>query len=197
MCAIPALTPAFFQPCFLGWGSNKNTNFYRKPPGEQDHRTLYVSLKHLLTTHYEPDTLPRAVAAAAQRLISKGRRPLIFANTEKELVRIFKHLPCARRWSGQRGSAGEEGGGGSALVVTLHAAAQGLNMQHDADCIICRKQPGDRLEQTKISQWSQKSKKLCSTKLAKIMRQFGFFLQVSCDRGTVTFLFKDPTCARI
>jgi hypothetical protein len=129
--------------------SSMLTNFHRKPPGEQDHRTLYVSLKHLLTTHYEPDTLPRAVAAAAQRLISKGRRPLIFANTEKELVRIFKHLPCARRWSGQRGSAGEEEGGGSALVVTLHAAAQGLNMQHAADCIICRPQPGDRLEQMK------------------------------------------------
>jgi 3-methyladenine DNA glycosylase/8-oxoguanine DNA glycosylase len=134
------------------------TNFHRKAPGEQDHRTLYVSLKHLLGTHYEPDTLPRAVAAVAQRLISKGRRPLIFANTEKELARIFKHLPCARRWPGQRATAGEggaEGGGGSkgglgsALVVTIHAAAQGLNMQHDADCIICRPQPGDRLEQMK------------------------------------------------
>lgn len=134
--------------------SSMLTNFHRKTPSKQDHRSLYVSLKHLLTTHYEPDTLPRAVAAAAQRLISKGRRPLIFANTEKELVRIFKHLPCARRWSGQQGGEGEErggggGGGGSALVVTLHAAAQGLNMQHDADCIICRPQPGDRLEQMK------------------------------------------------
>jgi len=150
------------------------TNFQRKSPSERDQRALYVSLKQLLSTHYEPLTLPCAAAAAAQRLICKGRRPLVFANTEKELVRILQHLPNGRRWHGpgapaanvasaKRGGRGRvEGGGGSkdggggggggvgtALVVTIHAASQGLNMQFDADCIVCRPQPGDRLEQIK------------------------------------------------
>ena len=89
----------------------------------------------------------------AQRMIRKGRRPLIFANTEKEAVRILEALPGARRWQGQhkeqekikKDQAGVSAGGaaardGAALVVTIKAAAQGLNLQHEADCIICRPQ---------------------------------------------------------
>ena len=135
------------------------SNFQRKAPADQDQRSLYVSLKQLLAAHYEPETLPHAVAAAAVRLLAKGRRPLIFANTEKELLRILDVMPNARRWQGRPRVDGSGAGAAvpkahgrhtpSALVVTIHAAAQGLNLQHEADCIICRPQPGDRLEQMK------------------------------------------------
>ena len=84
----------------------------------------------------------------AQRMIRKGRRPLIFANTEKEAVRILEALPAARRWQGQlkeqekvkKDQARPAAREGAALVVTINAAAQGLNLQHEADCIICRPQ---------------------------------------------------------
>lgn len=52
----------------------------------------------------------------------------------------MKAVPGLRRW-------GEQGPG--PLAVTVHAAAQGLNLQHEADCVVCRPQPGDRLEQMK------------------------------------------------
>jgi len=40
------------------------TNFQRKVSADQ--RSLYVSLKHLLATAFEPATLPAAVAAAVR-----------------------------------------------------------------------------------------------------------------------------------
>ena len=47
-------------------------------------------------------------------------------------------------------------------VITVHRGATGLNLQHEAGCIVCRPQPGDLVEQMKgrIDRPGQRRKQL-------------------------------------
>lgn len=134
-------------------------------------RALWSELKGFLRDHYE-QALPAATihspliasfVSESERLISTGRRPLLFANTENELERILVAIPGARRWGGGRGISGDSvdahaiggatqvttGSKRGPLVVTVREGAHGLNCQRDADAIVCRPQPGDVIEQMK------------------------------------------------
>ena len=63
----------------------------------------------------------------------------------------------AKGLSGAKGGSGATGGGGggaaaaaasSGVIVAVKSVeGQGINMQHDADTIVCRPTPGDHLEQ--------------------------------------------------
>ena len=100
------------------------------------------------------------------------RRPLLFANTALEAEHLLAVLRArgirARTWaevaaenlarggsSGGGGSGGGSGGGGGAkgggcggvIVAVKSVEGQGINMQHEADTIVCRPTPGDHLEQ--------------------------------------------------
>eukprot|EP01065_Artemidia_motanka_P016194 TRINITY_DN19919_c0_g1_i1.p1 TRINITY_DN19919_c0_g1~~TRINITY_DN19919_c0_g1_i1.p1 ORF type:complete len:1957 (+),score=523.13 TRINITY_DN19919_c0_g1_i1:51-5873(+) len=110
----------------------------------------FAELKQALRDSFDTTTLIEAFRERCESMVAAGRRPLIFANTEAEAERIAAVVPDARRW-------GDEGGAkhakmkkaGGPLIVTVARGAYGLNLQDQADCIICRPQPGDLVEQMK------------------------------------------------
>ncbi len=99
-----------------------------------------------------------AFADAAARLLAAGRRPLLFANDAAEARALLSAVPRARAW-------GDDGDG--PLVVNKQTHAQGINMQHHADAIVCRPTPGDVLEQMKgrVDRPGQKQRQLLLTVL--------------------------------
>ena len=88
----------------------------------------------------ESGVMAGSFAEAAHKLMRKGRRPLLFGNTELEMEDLLEAIPGARRW----GEAGE-----GPIVVNRYTHAQGINMQAEADAIVCRPTAGDVLEQMK------------------------------------------------
>lgn len=77
----------------------------------------------------------------------------LFGNTEAEAEALLASIPNARRWG--------EGGSGP-IVVNRFTHSQGINMQGEADAIVCRPTPGDLLEQMKgrIDRPGQREKSL-------------------------------------
>ena len=127
---------------------------HRLQTGEADGRKLWTTLEGAVREHYvESGVMAQAYAAAADRLTRKGRRPLLFANFEPEAELLLETIPNARRW----GVAGD-----GPIVVNRFTHAQGINMQGEADAIICRPTPGDLLEQMKgrIDRPGQREKSL-------------------------------------
>jgi len=109
-------------------------------------RKLFVALKAHLRKAYEPTTLIDGYKVVTEKLIRRGRKPLLFANTDTELKRIMACLKNGRTW-GKSGPEPSDSNG--PIVVTIHSASQGINFQAHADVIISRPQPGDVLEQMK------------------------------------------------
>ena len=101
--------------------------------------------------------LAEAVTKATKSLVDAGRRPVVFAKTmdERNHLRdvLRHHGVVAIEWSKVNPTTrkGERPSGRSfdAIVATTEGEAQGVNMQHDADAIVCRPIPGDKLEQMK------------------------------------------------
>jgi len=124
-------------------------------------RDLYVTLKKFLREHFEPETLIDAVVDRVKKLRRRGRRVLVFANTERELERILTKLPDAvtladvRRRQATRARPDfdlehdVDDTQGRPLALTVADGSHGLNLQDRADSVVCRPQPGDVLEQMK------------------------------------------------
>jgi hypothetical protein len=120
---------------------------------------LHADLKHLLrgelwegakgTTQTSP--LAEAIAMQVQRLLKEGRRPVVFANTEEEKGRFRSALRrrglTTLAWAEVTAKTRAEGF--DVILATIGSESSGVNMQFDADCIVCRPTPGDVLEQMK------------------------------------------------
>jgi uncharacterized membrane protein YgcG len=166
--------------------------------GEANGRKLCTDLECFLRRAYEgrdgkaayemTSVLAEACANQCTKLLSQGRRPLVFADTQHEAEHLIsvlgapKHGLNAMSWSrvqtekvansgasaergksggtsggkggkgGTSGKGGEGGKGGKGvgrrvIVAVKTVEGQGINMQYDADAIICRPTPGDHLEQ--------------------------------------------------
>jgi len=138
-------------------------------PSELDGRKLWVDLESILRTVYEgrdsrasyraSSPMSDAFAKAAKGLLRKGRRPLIFADTNQEqdflLRTLTKQGINAQTWSSiasrQISSSPEFAGHNSNSVIVANKTVEGsgINMQRHADAILCRPTPGDQLEQMK------------------------------------------------
>lgn len=137
-------------------------------PRQADGRRLWVNLESFLRLKYEGRTthmsyssssvMGEAFVKVAKRLLTKGRRPLIFADTANEADFLLASLRtngvdgqswadiAASRVAGkQRSSIMNK----YAIVAVKSTEGQGINMQKHADAIICRPTPGDHLEQMK------------------------------------------------
>ena len=96
--------------------------------------------------------LLEATVREYERLRKAGRRVLIFANSDHEEQAILDAIPAAHKVQPKGRRAGQDAPHKAAdgpLVVTIHRGAHGLNLQSQADAIICRPQPGDLVEQMK------------------------------------------------
>mmetsp|Transcript_19002 Transcript_19002/g.58553 ORF Transcript_19002/g.58553 Transcript_19002/m.58553 type:complete len:754 (+) Transcript_19002:3-2264(+) len=127
----------------------------RKKNSSGTSRDLYVTLKKFLREHFEPVTLIDAFKERVATLRRRGRRVLVFANTQRELERLLETLPDAvtladvRRQQGKDDEHFVDETLGRPLVVTVADASHGINLQDRADSVVCRPQPGDVLEQMK------------------------------------------------
>ena len=119
---------------------------------------LHADLKHLLRGDLwegckgaQTSPLADAIATQVQRLLKKGRRPVVFANTEDEKARFRTALRGRNlitvSWS--EVSSKTRATGFDVILATIGSESSGINMQHDADSIVCRPTPGDVLEQMK------------------------------------------------
>ena len=113
---------------------------------QKDSRLVYGELKTVIRDMWEGTDLVAAVDAECRRLQAQGRKVLIFANSERELAAVVKKCKGARTW--RDGKASTKAGTGP-LVVTTQRGAYGLNLQQEADAVICRPQAGDLIEQMK------------------------------------------------
>lgn len=134
--------------------------------GQADFRRLFVDLEAFLRSRYEgresdnsfgeTSIMAEACHGVCERLLSRGRRPLVFADTSDEAEHFLNVLRRqginACTWS-ELSSARVAGGPGSmekgVIVAVKSVEGQGINMQGHADSIICRPTPGDHLEQMK------------------------------------------------
>jgi len=124
----------------------------------RDPRSLFAGLKGYLSSVTTTLVVAAAIAEVS-RLQALGRRPLVFANSDREAAALASAIPQARRWGGKqkrhnascegcdRCKAGPSQPGNGPVVLSIHQGAYGLNLQFDADCIVCRPTPGDVLEQ--------------------------------------------------
>eukprot|EP01059_Diplonema_ambulator_P010453 TRINITY_DN204_c0_g1_i5.p1 TRINITY_DN204_c0_g1~~TRINITY_DN204_c0_g1_i5.p1 ORF type:complete len:894 (+),score=282.64 TRINITY_DN204_c0_g1_i5:2604-5285(+) len=126
---------------------------------QKDARIVYGELKGVVRAHWENSAMLDAFNAECKKLEKQGRNVLMFANSENELSKITKKCTSARTWSNGKASAPA---GSGPLVVTTQRGAYGLNLQGEADSIICRPQPGDLIEQMKgrVDRPGQKTKEL-------------------------------------
>jgi hypothetical protein len=115
--------------------------------GEASPLALFQALKSQVRTQYERSGLMvGAFAAEAARLMRQGYRPLLFANTDAEMRALLAAVPGAREW----GPTGPRVGTGP-IVANRETHGQGLNMQYDADAIVCRPTRPDHLEQVRAA----------------------------------------------
>ncbi len=120
---------------------------------------LHADLKHLLRGELwegakgttQTSLLAEAIAMQVQRLLKEGRRPVVFANTEEEKGRFRSALRrrglTTLAWAEVTAKTRAEGF--DVILATIGSESSGVNMQFDADCIVCRPTPGDVLEQMK------------------------------------------------
>jgi 3-methyladenine DNA glycosylase/8-oxoguanine DNA glycosylase len=126
--------------------------------GDPSGLKLHADLKHLLRGELwegakgaRTSPLAEAIAMQVLRLRDEGRRPVVFANTEDEKMR-FRAVLRARGLTALSWAEINEktrAAGFDVILATIGSEAQGINMQHDADAIVCRPTPGDVLEQIK------------------------------------------------
>ena len=128
-----------------------------------DHRSLWVSLKAHLRSHYERTTAVAAFVAEARRLLGLGRRPLLFANSDAEAGRVLAGLAAAGVPAGMVDGRApppphpgppppkrpKQRAARAVLVGTVGRHSHGLNLQGVADAIVARPQSGDLIEQMK------------------------------------------------
>lgn len=140
--------------------------------GESDGRKLWVDLESFLRQAYEGRSskhsynqgslMSDAFSRVAKSLLSKGRRPLIFADTSQEANFLVTALQAnglsVCTWANVTSvdsltstKLGKKAGPNArrVIVAVKSVEGQGINMQHHADAIICRPTPGDHLEQMK------------------------------------------------
>ena len=153
-------------------------------PSAADGRKLWVDLESFLRDKYEGrDTratstyrrsspMGDAFAKAAKGLLRKKRRPLIFADTSHEADFLLRSLSeeglDAQTWANiasrqiSASSEPKKHSNNTVIVAVKTVEGQGINMQKDADAIICRPTAGDHLEQMKgrVDRPGQKSKEL-------------------------------------
>ncbi|CAB9501710.1 DNA-3-methyladenine glycosylase [Seminavis robusta] len=140
-------------------------------PGKVDGRKLWTSLGSFLRTHYEgrdgarygrKSIMGDAIIKVANKLLRKKRRPLVFADTEPEATHLvtvmtkaripaqmWKDVAAERIANSSRGKNDAKKNENGVIVAVKSIEGQGINMQHHADCIICRPTEGDLLEQMK------------------------------------------------
>lgn len=153
-------------------------------PSTADGRKLWVELESFLRDKYEGrDTrattayrqsspMGDAFAKAAKGLLRKKRRPLIFADTSHEADFLLRSLRKegldAQTWASiaslqiSASSEPKNNSNKTVIVAVKTVEGQGINMQKDADAIICRPTAGDHLEQMKgrVDRPGQKRKEL-------------------------------------
>jgi len=107
----------------------------------EDSKVVYGRLKHLLTREFDACSSLRK--KAIERKKRNKRRPLVFANSERE-KRLLIEGGGGEDWRRDQDSKQP-----TIKVLTVHEGSHGLNMQHECDCIITRPHPGDIMEQIK------------------------------------------------
>lgn len=114
--------------------------------GEANPLVLCQALKAQVRVHYERSgLLADAFRAEAAKLRRAGYRPLLFANTDAEARALLQRIPGAREWTLKGAQPGD-----GPIIANRETHGQGLNMQHDADAIVCRPTRADHLEQMKV-----------------------------------------------
>lgn len=146
-------------------------------------------MRRVLSTAVQNDARPLAEAVwqTVQQLREEGRRPLVFASTEREADALCRHLGCARRYRRRhpahcRGCdicrnfnkfaqpgceklppvEGSEKGE-ELLIFTVGSDAAGLNLQSLGDSLILRPVQMDQLVQMmgRLDRPGQTSEQLC------------------------------------
>ena len=127
--------------------------------GQRDARIVFGELKTVLRDMWEGSCLLEATQSEINRLESNDKNVLLYANSESQLDSLTSKLSSSRVWS--HGEPSKPKGKGP-LIVTVQRGAYGLNLQKEANVIICRPQPGDLIEQMKgrIDRPGQETKNL-------------------------------------
>lgn len=121
------------------------------------------------TTYTSNSVMAKAISKLVQKLLHKGRRPLIFADTGHEadfLVRVLKsdkiNVETWKNIATKQVSGSMQSSKKMVIVAVKTVEGQGINMQHHSDTLICRPTVGDHLEQMKgrIDRPGQKTKNL-------------------------------------
>ncbi|CAK9114870.1 unnamed protein product [Durusdinium trenchii] len=131
--------------------------------GAQNFVKVLARMRCLLSTSLQQDALPlsQAVWTTVQKLRAEGRRPLVFASTEREAEALVRHIACARRFRRSHpkhckgcdlcrnfnkhlsstlqirspsGSESQE----ELLIFTVGADSAGLNLQSLGDALVLR-----------------------------------------------------------
>ncbi|CAE6958465.1 yfjP [Symbiodinium natans] len=157
--------------------------------GAQNFVKVLGRMRRVLSIALQSDARPLAEAIwrTAQQLRAEGRRPLVFASTEREADALVRHLGCARRYRRRhpahcRGCdicrnfnkfaqpgceklppvAGSETGE-ELLIFTVGSDSAGLNLQSLGDALILRPVQMDQLVQMmgRLDRPGQTSERLC------------------------------------
>eukprot|EP00913_Durusdinium_trenchii_P010699 g10038.t1 len=118
--------------------------------GAQNFVKVLARMRCLLSTSLQQDALPlsQAVWTTVQKLRAEGRRPLVFASTEREAEALVRHIACARRFRRRTSMAPIEGSESQEelLIFTVGADSAGLNLQSLGDALVLRPVQMDQLE---------------------------------------------------
>ncbi|CAK9105775.1 Putative helicase L115 [Durusdinium trenchii] len=156
--------------------------------GAQNFVKVLARMRCLLSTSLQQDALPlsQAVWTTVQKLRAEGRRPLVFASTEREAEALVRHIACARRFRRSHpkhckgcdlcrnfnkfvkpgtsmapieGSESQE----ELLIFTVGADSAGLNLQSLGDALVLRPVQMDQLVQMmgRLDRPGQTSQTLC------------------------------------
>eukprot|EP00439_Symbiodinium_sp_Y106_P035592 s5021_g4.t1 len=157
--------------------------------GAQNFVKVLSRMRRVLSTAVQNDARPLAEAVwqTVRQLRQEGRRPLVFASTEREADALVRHLGCARRYRRRhpvhcRGCdicrnfnkfaqpgceklppvEGSEKGE-ELLIFTVGSDAAGLNLQSLGDSLILRPVQMDQLVQMmgRLDRPGQTSEQLC------------------------------------
>ncbi|CAJ1350919.1 unnamed protein product, partial [Effrenium voratum] len=157
--------------------------------GAQNFVKVLGRMRRLLSTSLQQDPRPlaEAVWSAVRQLRAQGRRPLVFASTEREAEALARLIACARRFRKSHpahckgcdlcrnfnkfappgcekmppieGSESEQ----ELLIFTVGADSAGLNLQSLGDALVLRPVQMDQLVQMmgRLDRPGQSSDKLC------------------------------------
>ena len=157
--------------------------------GAQNFVKVLGRMRRLLSSSLQQDARPlsEAVWHTVQKLRAEGRRPLVFASTEREAEALVRHIGCARRFRkshpkhckgcdlcrnfnkfaqpGEQNMPPIEGteSAPELLVFTVGADSAGLNLQFLGDALVLRPVQMDQLVQMmgRLDRPGQTSGTLC------------------------------------